>query len=268
MRFGLITAVFLALGSLLSACATTPETGRQQLSLVSDEQMIQMGEEAYKQLLSESKISKNRELNAQVQEIGRRIAQASGVDYNWEFTVIDDPKTVNAFCLPGGKVGVYTGLIPIAENTAGLAAVIGHEVAHAVLRHSSERMSQEMLTKAGLTLASVGFSNSKYRDMIAGALGIGAAYGITLPFSRFHEAEADEVGLEYMAKAGYDPQEAVALWQRMGEVGGGSRPPELLSTHPDPARRAKDLQSKMPGALALYRSSPQKTGTQKFAVGH
>ncbi len=267
MRFGLFLAVFLTFGTFIMACSTTPETGRQQLNLVSDDQMNQMGEEAYKQLLSESKISKNRELNEQVQAIGRRIAKASGIDYNWEFTVIDDPKTVNAFCLPGGKVGVYTGLIPIAENTAGLAAVIGHEVAHAVLRHSSERMSQEMVTQFGLAVASMSFGDSKYRDLIAGAMGIGAVYGITLPFSRYHEAEADQVGLEYMAKAGYDPQEAIALWYRMGEEG-GSRPPEFLSTHPDPVKRAKDLQKKLPEALALYRTSPYKSGTQKFAVGH
>lgn len=263
-----LAAILSLIGALvLYACETIPETGRQRPNLVSDAQVNAMGEDAYKELLSTSKLSRNAALTEQVRTMGRRIAQASGADFAWEFNVIEDNKTANAFCLPGGKVGVYTGLIPIAENNAGLAAVVAHEVAHAVLRHSSERMSQQMVLQLGMDITSLSFGNSKYKDMIAGAMGLGAMYGITLPFSRLHEAEADRVGLEYMAKAGYDPEEAVALWYRMGEAGGG-RPPELLSTHPDPISRAKDLKKRLPGALALYRASPYKAGTQKIGIGH
>jgi predicted Zn-dependent protease len=245
------------------ACVTSPETGRTQLNLVSDSQMNSMGEEAYQEMLAKSKISKDPALNAAVADIGRRIAQASGVDYDWEFKVIDDPQTINAFCLPGGKVAVYTGIIPVAKNNAALAAVIGHEVAHATLRHSAERVSQQMVMQMGMTMASLTFSDSKHKDTIAGLLGIGAQFGVALPFSRYHESEADRVGLEYMAKAGFDPREAVGLWERMGSAGDG-RPPEILSTHPDPIRRAKDLNKHMPEALRLYENSPLRTATKNF----
>jgi predicted Zn-dependent protease len=222
--------------------------------------MNAMGAQAYRDLLTKAKISRNSQLTQTVNQIGRQIAQASGVGFDWEFQVIDDPKMANAFCLPGGKVAVYTGLVPIAENNAGLAAVMGHEVAHAVLRHSAERMSQQMILQLGLAAASLTFEDSRYRNTIAGLLGVGALYGLSLPFSRFHESEADRVGLIYMAKAGFDPQEAVFLWERMGKEGG--RSPEILSTHPDPLRRARDISSQMGGALAVYRSSLQKFPTR------
>lgn len=261
--------IFSALGAtaiaiLVYSCATTPETHRQQLSLVPEAQVNALGEEAYRDLLSKSKLSQNKALNEEVIKVGQRIAQASGAEFAWEFNVLDDGKTVNAFCLPGGKVGVYTGIIPIAENTAGLAAVMGHEVAHAVLRHSAERMSQQLVMQLGMALATVSFQDSKYKDLIAGALGVGTVYGITLPFSRYHEAEADRVGLEYMAKAGYDPSEAIQLWYRMAEESNGQRPPEFLSTHPDPAQRAKKLQAQLPEVMALYEGSPSKTSTRRL----
>jgi len=257
---GLASAAFL--GATV-ACVTSPETGRTQLSLVSDSQMNDLGQQAYKETLSKAKISRNAALNNEVATIGRRIAQASGVDYEWQFTVIDEPQTINAFCLPGGKVAVYTGIIPVAKNNAALAAVMGHEVAHAVLRHSAERMSQQMVMQMGLAATSLTFADSKYKNTIAGLLGIGAQFGVALPFSRYHESEADRVGLEYMAKAGYDPREAVGLWERMGALGSG-RAPELLSTHPDPARRAKDLSRHMGRALALYQSSPMRSPTKNL----
>ncbi|WP_141735803.1 M48 family metallopeptidase [Oligoflexus tunisiensis] len=258
--FGFVAAAIL--GTAV-ACVTSPETGRSQLNLVSDSQMNSMGEQAYQEMLAKSKISKNPALNAAVADIGRRIAQASGVDYEWEFTVIDDPKTINAFCLPGGKVAVYTGIIPVAKNNAALAAVIGHEVAHATLRHSAERVSQQMVMQMGMTMASLTFSDSKYKNTIAGLLGIGAQFGVALPFSRYHESEADRVGLEYMAKAGFDPREAIGLWERMGSQS-GSRPPEILSTHPDPIRRAKALNQHMPEALQIYQNSPLRSATKSF----
>ncbi len=259
--YGLVSAAAMAIG--VAACVTSPETGRSQLSLVSDSQMNSLGAQAYQETLAKSKISRNSNLNSEVATIGRRIAQASGVDYDWEFKVIDEPQTVNAFCLPGGKVAVYTGIVPVAKNNAALAAVMGHEVAHATLRHSAERMSQQLVMQMGLTVASISFSNSENRNMIAGLLGIGTQFGVVLPFSRYHESEADRVGLEYMARAGYDPREAVGLWERMGAAGGG-RPPEILSTHPDPVRRARDLNKHMAKALAMYQASPQRTPTKNL----
>lgn len=210
------------------------------------------GEAAYKDILAKSKISQKTKLNSEIVNIGRKIATASGVDYAWEFSVIDENQ-VNAFCLPGGKVGVYTGIVPVAQNNAALAAVLGHEVAHAVLKHSAERVSQQMVMGIGAQVVDGLFGNSQYRGVIAGAMGIGAIYGVTLPFSRYHEAEADRVGLEYMAKAGYDPREAVGLWERMGAQGG--RTIELLSTHPDPISRAKALTKQMDKAMAIYNAS-------------
>ncbi len=259
--YGLVSAAAMAIG--VAACVTSPETGRSQLSLVSDSQMNSLGAQAYQETLAKSKISRNSNLNSEVATIGRRIAQVSGVDYDWEFKVIDEPQTVNAFCLPGGKVAVYTGIVPLAKNNAALAAVMGHEVAHATLRHSAERMSQQLVMQMGLTVASISFSNSENRNMIAGLLGIGTQFGVVLPFSRYHESEADRVGLEYMARAGYDPREAVGLWERMGAAGGG-RPPEILSTHPDPVRRARDLNKHMAKALAMYQASPQRTPTKNL----
>jgi metalloendopeptidase OMA1, mitochondrial len=259
--YGFVTAALL--GTTI-ACVTSPETGRTQLSLVPESQMTALGIQAYQETLSKSKISRNTALNNEVATIGRRIAQASGVNYDWEFTVLDEPQTVNAFCLPGGKVAVYTGIIPVAKNNAALAAVMGHEVAHAVLRHAGERMSQQMVMQMGLSAAALTFSDSEYKNTIAGLLGIGAQFGIALPFSRYHESEADRVGLEYMAKAGYDPREAVGLWQRMGALSGGGRPPEILSTHPDPSRRAKELERHMPRALSLYQASSLRTPTKSL----
>lgn len=237
---------------LLISCATTPGTHRTQLNFISDEQMNSEGEAAYKDILSKSKISQKTKLNSEVITVGKKIAEASGVNYAWEFTVLDEDQ-VNAFCLPGGKVAVYTGLIPVAQNNAALAAVLGHEVAHAVLKHSAERASQQTILGAGAAIASGLFGNSEYRDQIAAVLGVGVMYGVSLPFSRYHEAEADKLGLEYMAKAGYDPREAVALWERMGAQ--GERSLEILSTHPDPTNRAKALSKQMDKALAIYNTS-------------
>ncbi len=258
--FILLTLFIVGTGAGIVACVTTAETGRSQLNLVPDSQMNTMGEQAYREILTKGKVSRNPTLNASVQHIGRKIADASGAGFAWEFNVLDEPQTVNAFCLPGGKVAVYTGILPVAKNNAALAAVLGHEVAHAVLRHSAERMSQQMVMQMGLAAATLTFQNSKYQQAIAGILGVGVLYGVSLPFSRYHEAEADRVGLTYMAKAGYDPQESVYLWERMAEAG-GARTPEILSTHPDPLHRAKGLQSLMGPALSLYRASGHQEAT-------
>ncbi|RYZ59300.1 MAG: M48 family peptidase [Proteobacteria bacterium] len=242
--------------TLLAIACGKNSAGRRTLNLVSDDEMNTMGDEAYADILSKSQLSRNTTLNNQILTIGQNIAQSSGVDYDWKFSVIEE-ETVNAFCLPGGKVAVYTGIVPVAANNAGLAAVMGHEVGHAVLRHSAERMSQQLLLQTGLSLISVNFEDSPYKGIIAAAMGIGTTYGIELPFSRLDESEADKVGLEYMAKAGYDPREAVKLWERMGALE-SSRPPEILSTHPDPANRAKALNDHMAKALELYEASSKK----------
>lgn len=241
----------------LASCKTTA-TNRRQLNFMSDAQLNKMGAQTYQNIIKKSKLSKNRRLVRQVEEIGRRIAAASGANFNWEFVVIEDDKQVNAFCLPGGKIAVYTGILPVAKNNAGLAAIMGHEVAHAVLRHGGERMSQAMLVNIGLTVANVALQNNRNRQLIAGALGAGATFGIMMPFSRSNETEADRLGIEYMAKAGYDPSESVTLWHRMAAAGGGRRQPEMLSTHPDPIRRANDLKKMLPRVAGMYASSSKQ----------
>jgi len=239
----------------LAACQNVPVTGRKQLQMVSEQQEMRMGLTSFKEILEKEKLNSDPALNARIQRIGMRIAAATGrTDYQWEFKVIDSDKTLNAFCLPGGKVAVYTGLLPIAQDDAGLAAVIGHEVAHAIARHGGERLSQEMLV-AGLTVATVVATNdSPQRDLYAGLLGAGAAVGFLLPYSRLHEEEADRMGLIYMAKAGYDPRAALGLWQRMAAAAKGkSKPPEFLSTHPTDETRIKEIERWLPEALTYYR---------------
>lgn len=243
--------------AIVVACVTTPETNRKQLNFIPDAQMAAMGLQAYDEMLKKEKVSSNKAQTEAIVRVGKAIAAASGKAYDWDFTLFDEPKTVNAFCLPGGKVGVYTGILSVADNEAGLAAILGHEVAHAVLRHGAERASQTIVLQAGVSLASLSFSDPRYRQAVAGAMGIGLQYGVLLPYGRKHESEADTVGLKYMAIAGYDPKEAVKLWERMAKVG-GSRPPEILSTHPDPEKRAKVLEDEIPDVMDYYRKSSQK----------
>jgi predicted Zn-dependent protease len=250
-----IAITLLSIAAISFSCAKSADSKRPQLLLISDEEMNQMGDEAYQQILTEGQESRDPRLTREVFEVGSAIAQATGKDYDWRFTVLRDEQ-VNAFCLPGGKVAVYTGLLPYAQNNAGLAAVLGHEVAHALLRHSAERMSEQLVQQGVLSLVGFTYQNSEYRDLIAAALGIGSQVGITLPFGRFQETEADRVGLLLMAKAGYDPREAVNLWKRMSES--GERAPEILSTHPDPKSRIQDLQKHLPEALEIYRQSIQR----------
>lgn len=240
---------------LLAACSTVPVTGRSQLLMISEQQELSMGLTSFKEILGKEKLNTDPLINERVQRIGRRIAAATGrSDYQWEFKVIDNDKTANAFCLPGGKVAVYTGLLPVAQDDAGLAAVIAHEVAHAIARHGGERLSQEMMV-AGLTAATVmAVSDPPRRDLYAGLLGAGAAVGFLLPYSRLHEAEADRMGLIYMAKAGYDPRAALALWQRMAaQSKGKGKPPEFLSTHPADETRIEAIERWLPEALGHYR---------------
>jgi predicted Zn-dependent protease len=245
----------LVAAAMLAGCQNVPLTGRSQLQMISEGQETRMGLDSFQEILKKEKLSADPAINARVQRIGMRIAAATGrSDYQWEFKVIDNDKTLNAFCLPGGKVAVYTGLLPVAQDDAGLAAVIGHEVAHAIARHGGERLSQEILVTGLTVAAAVSTEDPHKRDLYAGLLGAGAAVGFLLPYSRLHEAEADRMGLIFMAKAGYDPRAAVGLWERMAKAGKGKvKPPEFLSTHPADATRIRNLQRWMPEALSHYR---------------
>lgn len=209
-----------------------------------------MGLQAYEQIKEESRVSRDSALNRRVQEVGRRIAAVSQhPEWDWEFTLFENDEP-NAFALPGGKVGVHTGLFRVAENDAQLATVIGHEVAHAIARHGAERMSQGLLAQ-GLGAVAIGTGvNPQVVDLAAQA----ATLGVILPYSRTQEAEADHIGLLYMAQAGYDPREAINLWQNF-EALGGERPPEFLSTHPAPGTRIDRLRELMPEALEVYERS-------------
>lgn len=250
---------FLLAGALVMstiACRTLPETGRRQVLLVSASDEQKMGLTAYEDVLKTAKLSVDKEKIAQVERVGRRIARAANrPDFKWEFKVIDDEKTINAFCLPGGKIAVYTGLLTVTKTDAGLAAVMGHEVAHATLRHGGERVSQAMLAGLGDQALAVAFAQKdpKVVSAVRGAYGLGAQVGVLLPFSREHESEADKVGLEYMAKAGYQPHEAIDFWKRMAAASGGSEPPEFLSTHPANSTRVQNLQKWLPKAQSMYK---------------
>ncbi|MGE0652309.1 MAG: M48 family metallopeptidase [Alphaproteobacteria bacterium] len=242
--------ILLSLGILVSACEQSPVTGRQQLVLISPEQATEMGTEAYRQILSESKISQDRSLRQRVEQVGSRIAAVVDRDnkYKWEFTVIDDA-TPNAFALPGGKVGVHTGLFKVTENDAQLAAVLGHEIAHVTVRHSAERISQQMVVQGGLVGIGAA-AGGEYVNLAKTA----ATLGVVLPFSRKQESEADQVGLRYMAEAGYDPRAAVKLWQNFAKAG-GDRAPTFLSTHPAPGNRIEQIQARLPEVMPIYKKN-------------
>jgi predicted Zn-dependent protease len=240
----------------LAACQTVPITGRTQLQFLGERQEAQMGLSAYQDTLKKEKLSGDTGLNEQVQRVGRRIAEATGKgDYQWEFKVVENDKMINAFCLPGGKVAVYTGILPLAHDDAGLATVMGHEVAHAIARHGGERLSQQLAVE-GLVAAAIGLAerDSKMATIYAGLLGAGAAVGVLLPYSRLQESEADRLGLIFMAKAGYDPRTAVDFWRRMAEAGKGkAKPPEFLSTHPADDTRIRQIEKWLPEALSYYK---------------
>ncbi|MCA9727694.1 MAG: M48 family metallopeptidase [Candidatus Eisenbacteria bacterium] len=241
---------WVLLAFTIAGCATVPVTGRKSFNLIPDNQANAMGADAYRQVLSESKVVTSGPEYRMMMDVGRRIAAvADQPDYQWEFSLIDDPNTVNAFCLPGGKVAVYTGIMPVAQNEDGLAVVMGHEIAHAVARHGSERMTDQLaLQVAGAGLESLlGGASEGSRSLVLAAYGVGAQVGVLLPFGRSQESEADHIGLIYMARAGFDPHEAPRFWERMTAQGGG-RPPEFLSTHPSPENRVKQLQDWMPEA--------------------
>lgn len=245
-------------GGILLGCATAPFTGRSQLILVSEGQEASLGDDAYRHALRDSVVSRSPEAERLVRKVGEKIAVAANKpEYKWEFTVINDPETVNAFAVPGGKVAVYTGIFGPARDEAGLAVVLGHEVAHALARHPAERMSQGMLAQLGGAGLSIALGNNPgLANLVLQAYGIGVA----LPFSRSQETEADRIGLILMAKAGYDPRVSVELWERMEmKDGGKGTPPEFLSTHPSYETRIQQLRSFIPEALTYYQASGGRT---------
>lgn len=248
------------------ACATVPVTGRRQVSLISSGEINQMSAEQYQQVLRESKLSTNQEQVAMVKRVGSNIknaveqymaskgASSELAGFNWEFNLIQDDQTVNAWCMPGGKVAFYTAIMPICKDEAGVAVVMGHEVAHAIANHGRERMSQGLIAQFGLgTLsAAMGQNPTATQNIFMQAVGVGTNVGM-LKFSRSHESEADHIGLIFMSMAGYDPNEAPKFWERMSELSGGQAPPEFLSTHPSHDTRIKDLEGWIPEAMQYYK---------------
>ena len=243
-------------------CATVPLTGRKQLNLVSNSELIPMANEEYKAVIAKGPLSTNAQQTQMIRTVGVKIQHAveqymaannlSGelAGFDWEFNLIDDPKTVNAWCMPGGKVAFYTGIIPVCKDETGVAIVMGHEVAHAIANHGRERMSQAMLSELGMsTLSAVmGANPTAGKQILLQAVGAGSSIGM-LKFSRQDESEADHLGLIFLAMAGYDPNQAPIFWERMETISGGAAPPEFLSTHPANATRIKDLKGWIPEAM-------------------
>ena len=257
--------VFGALLAFAMACMTVPITGRKQLNLIPAAQINSMSFTQYKDFLNKHKVINGTKEARLVKRVGSRIQKAVETyfaqkkmskhlnGYEWEFNLVQDD-LVNAWCMPGGKVVVYTGLLPVAKDEAGLAVVMGHEIAHAVAGHGSERMSQGMLVQlGGMALDKALESKPEAtRSIFMSAFGLGAQVGVMLPFSRLHESEADHLGLIFMAMAGYDPNKAVDFWQRMA-ASGGQKPPEFLSTHPSDETRIKQIKKLMPKAMKYYK---------------
>jgi metalloendopeptidase OMA1, mitochondrial len=246
-------ALALFVSTLIVACETVPITGRSQFNAIPAEQETAMGAQAYGEILKKATISTDPTLKALVTRVGRRIAAATGrTELPWEFTVIDDPQTVNAFALPGGKVAVYTGILPITRDEAGLATVLGHEVSHVMARHSAERLTEQL----GVQLVAQGIGTVIGLDPEVTQLGAGVLVNtVLLPWGRRQESEADHLGLIYMAEAGYDPHAARDLWLRMAEAAKGrAKPPEFLSTHPSEETRVRQIEGWIPEALQHYRA--------------
>ena len=267
--------------ALSGGCETNPYTGRSQFLMTSVSDEMKMGAQAYDQVKSDPKMKTSqdpREIEP-VKRVAARIVEAAkrskyaemAQQFQWEVTVIKDDQTANAFALPGGKMAVYTGIFPMAKTEAGLAAVMGHEVVHALARHGAERMSQGQATSIGVqvlgTAAGVGTGSAALGQATMAALGVGAQVGMLLPFSRKHESEADYIGILLAADAGYDPRESVALWERMGQMSGGGAPAEFMSTHPSHETRIDQLKKWMPEAMAIYQSKPSVPAAELPPIG-
>lgn len=264
-----VVAIFSLLSACLIAwgCQTTPVSGRRKLVLLKPEaEEISMGEEAFLQILSKEKRSVNEQYIEIVNRVGKRLAAEAGRDdFNWEFIVIASDQQ-NAFCLPGGKVAIYEGIIPVCRSEAGLAVVMSHEIAHALARHGGERMQNQQIKDIGgkvVDAAGKYFWKDDYednQDIVLTAYGVVSEYGAILPYSRKHESEADLIGIKLMAEAGYDPSEAPRFWERFAAGKSGDTPMEFLSTHPSDARRAIDLRSSLPEAMQIYNKAENQYG--------
>lgn len=252
----------LATALVLAGCTTAPITGRKQFKLVSDSTMIAQSAASYQEVIAEGPLSKDQKQTEQVQRVGRRISAAVEryfaeqnqshllEGFNWEFNLIDKDEP-NAWCMPGGKVAFYTGILPFTKDETGIAVVMGHEIAHAVVGHGAERVSHQLSRQGIGYVLSMASRESEYHNAIMQVYGVGSQVGAILPYSRLHESEADRLGLIFMAMAGYDPNAAVGFWQRMSESGSG-KPPELLSTHPSDDRRIRQIQEYLPEAMQYY----------------
>lgn len=254
--------IFSITGLVIYACASVAVTGRKQLSLVSNAEIIPMSSQEYAAVIKKGPISTNHEQTQMVKKVGAKIEKAveeymasKGLSselsgFAWEFNLIDDPKTVNAWCMPGGKVAFYTGIMPVCKDETGVAIVMGHEVAHAIANHGRERMSQQMVAQYGLATIGelLGQNPTAGQQLLMQAVGAGTNLGI-LKYSRDQESEADHIGLIFMTMAGYDPNQAPVFWERMASMSGGSEPMEFLSTHPSHATRIQDLKGWIPEAL-------------------
>ncbi|MEP6604015.1 MAG: M48 family metallopeptidase [Spartobacteria bacterium] len=253
-------ALFFAYQYFSSEKFVNPETGRASHVGMSTQQESALGLQTYQQVLSQSQPIESGADFEIVKRVASRLASATGASgkgFEWKASLIRDNK-VNAFCLPGGKIVVYSGIVPVAQNEAGLATVLGHEMAHATSRHGAQRVLQQNLTQTAMTGIAVSLSDMDYdkQRVVMGALGAGAKFGVLMPFGRKHESEADAIGLTYMARAGYDPQESIRFWKRM-EQAGTAQPPEFLSTHPSHGSRIQQLEALMPKAIEEYNRAKQ-----------
>jgi metalloendopeptidase OMA1, mitochondrial len=255
--FGIVTC----LGAC--GCRTAPLTGRRQLLIMPESQEVSLGQQSFSQVSSETPESTNPRYRDLVQRVGERIAAvAKRDDYQWEFKTLSSSEQ-NAFCLPGGKVAVYEGILPVCQTEAGLAVVMSHEIGHAIARHGGERMSQNVAVDGVKT--ALGYVTQQQdqvrREVALKAFGVASQYGVLLPYSRKHELEADHIGIMLMSQAGYDPSEAPRFWTRFGAAtASGGKPPEFLSTHPSDQRRSDELTKLLPQANSLYTSAPTKIG--------
>jgi predicted Zn-dependent protease len=256
MKFQALT---LTLALALIGCQTSP-TGRKQLALLSDGQMDSMGAQAFEEMKAKQPIENGAKENAYVKCVANAITNALPEKRAWEVVVFRDD-SANAFALPGGKIGVHTGLLKVAQNQDQLAAVIGHEIAHVLAEHGKERVSEQLVAQGGMSLLSavIGNPEDPRHGLLMGALGLGAQFGVLLPHSRAQESEADIVGLDFMAKAGFDPRQSVNLWQNMAAAGGGQQP-EFMSTHPSHGTRIQNLQAAIPKAMITLEQSGKKAG--------
>lgn len=260
--------IILLISVTIYSCSTVPITGRKQLNMIPDSELMAMSFQQYDDFLKENSLSNDKNQSFMVKDVGYRIQRSVEKymkdnnlsylleGYDWEFNLVDNDQ-VNAWCMPGGKVVIYTGILPVTKNEEGLAVVMGHEIAHAIAGHGNERMSQELIRSAGSIGLMVALNEQPQETQLLwmSVYGVGTEVAAILPYSRLHESEADRMGLIFMAMAGYNPNEAPVFWERMSKASGSQKPPEILSTHPSDQTRINNLNSWMPKAMGYYNKS-------------